>query len=380
LNDLNNFCGADRKLIINDTYEFWVHDAALILNSNYFKEILFGNKKSQIREETVSLNSLPNLLSNKKKSLKKIKEEDINYQSNKTRNLINLLEADSKPNSDKKVNMLSSDINQINNNKNIQEINTSDINIGISSYFQCNSFNKINIKNQKASNENEIINKIKYSNNRLCEKENKEESKIFTKTFIYVPHPDFFFDILTFIYSRDADRLALAADEPESFLSILNLSIFLDMNDVFFQVLMEKCEIKINKELLNHHLWSRFSFTFDVLKSLLKLIPEENNYLKVTACLSWLKEDNTLKQSRGEAKIQERELELLTSKEFYELKNFLAEKIFLQNLSIQNLNKIRKSFPRLIPAFDARVVIEKYIEKSGIKVSCKICKKVFYFY
>ena len=41
INDLNNFVGSDRKLVINDNQGFWVHDAILIKNSKFFKDNLF---------------------------------------------------------------------------------------------------------------------------------------------------------------------------------------------------------------------------------------------------------------------------------------------------------------------------------------------------
>lgn len=53
----------------------------------------------------------------------------------------------------------------------------------------------------------------------------KQEEFSVVKSSIYVPHPEYFFDILTWIYSRDAERLGSASDEPESFLCILNLGI-----------------------------------------------------------------------------------------------------------------------------------------------------------
>ncbi len=51
----------------------------------------------------------------------------------------------------------------------------------------------------------------------------KQEEFDFVKSFVYVPHPEYFFDILTWIYSRDTDRLSASSDEPESFLCLLNL-------------------------------------------------------------------------------------------------------------------------------------------------------------
>jgi len=76
LNDLNNYCGADRKLIINDSYEFWIHDIALTKTSNYFKKILTNKNSLQIREEIVFVNGFSNL--KKKKKKKKIKKKKKN--------------------------------------------------------------------------------------------------------------------------------------------------------------------------------------------------------------------------------------------------------------------------------------------------------------
>lgn len=54
INDLNNYVGSDRKLVINDNQEFWVHDAILNKNSKFFKDNLSGDKKN-IKDEKVSL-------------------------------------------------------------------------------------------------------------------------------------------------------------------------------------------------------------------------------------------------------------------------------------------------------------------------------------
>ena len=65
--DLNNYIGADRKLIINNTQEFWIHDLLLIKNSQYFDKLL--NKKEIIPE----------------------KEEEVNIEGNKiTKTYINI--------------------------------------------------------------------------------------------------------------------------------------------------------------------------------------------------------------------------------------------------------------------------------------------------
>lgn len=256
INDLNNYVGADRKLIVNDSYEFWVHDAALMKNSKYFLQNFSGDKKD-LKEETE-------------------KKNDIALR----------------------------------------------------------------------------------------------------KTYIYIPHPEYFFDILTWIYSKDAKRLSLAADEPESFLCILNLGIFLEMNDDFFKTLLEYCEIKLDEDLLVHNLWSRFSFTFEVLTNLLTLMPKDNYFLKVNALLSWLKEDNSQKTSETNDTIREKEFELLTSKDYFLVKNFLAENKFLHNINVNELLILKNKFPNLIPTLDTSYLIEKFIVKPSMKVTCRVCKKV----
>ena len=95
INDLNNFVGSNRKLVINEGNEFWVHDTLLIKNSKYFGQ-LFDTKERQPTKEEKS------------------------------------------------------------------------------------TFNNTTI----------------------------------TKTYIDVPHPEYFFDILTWIYTKDSHRLSSTADEP----------------------------------------------------------------------------------------------------------------------------------------------------------------------
>ena len=111
LSDLNNFIGADRKLIINNSQEFWIHDILLIKNSEYFNKLL--NTKEILPE----------------------KAEEINMEGNRIK-----------------------------------------------------------------------------------------------KTYINIPSSDYFFDILTWIYSKDIKRLSLIADDQESYLSILSLGVFLGLS------------------------------------------------------------------------------------------------------------------------------------------------------
>ena len=265
LSDLNNYIGADRKLIINDTNEFWIHDIILIHNSTFFYKLLST------------------------KEIKPIKTDEINIEGNK------------------------------------------------------------------------II-----------------------KTYITIPHSEFFFDILTWIYSKDIKRLSLIADDQESYLSILSLGVFLGLKHEFFSSIVNACEMKLDEELINSELWSRFQFPFEVLTSLIDLMPKENNSLKFFALIFWLKEDkkNDKKNFLGQGELVEdeyddvdnSELDLLTCDDFFKIKDYIKEKKICQNLQINDLIRLRNEFPKLLPVLDYNYIIDKFVENSKVKISCRICK------
>ena len=265
LSDLNNYIGADRKLIINDTNEFWIHDIILINNSTFFNKLL--------------------------------------------------------------------------NTKEINPLKTEEVNI---------------------------------------------EGKKIIKTYINIPHSEFFFDILTWIYSKDIKRLSFTADDQESYLSILSLGVFLGLKHEFFSSIVNACEMKLDEELINSELWSRFQFPFEVLTSLIELMPKENNSLKFFALISWLKEDNRNKKNDIMGKTEEgeevyedvdySELDLLTCDDFFKIKDYIKEKKICQTLDINDLIRFRKEFPKLLPILDYSYIIDKYVENSKVKISCRICR------
>ena len=256
LSDLNNYIGADRKLIINNSQEFWIHDILLQKNSEYFDKLL--NKKEILPQ----------------------KEEEIELEGNKI-----------------------------------------------------------------------------------------------TKTYINIPFSDYFFDILTWIYSKDIKRLALIADDQECYLSILSLGVYLGLSQDFFSSIIDTCEIKLDENLIKCELWSRFQFPFDVLLSLIDLMPKDNWSLKFFAMIAWLKEQKNKNLEKNEYEdVDNIELELLTSNEFFKVKEYIKEKNFCQNLDIKDLILFRKEYPKLIPILDYSYIINKYVENSNSKISCRICK------
>ena len=258
INDLNNYIGASRKLIINNSQEFWVHDSLLIQHSKYFDNLL-------------------------------------------------------------------------------------------------------NTKTIKASKEEEII---------------IEDNKII-KTYINIPQSEFFFDILTWMYSQDKERLIMIADEPDNFLGVLNLGIFLELKESFFNIILNNCEVKLDLNLINNNLWSRFCFNFEVLLKLLEFMNEKDYLLKISALLSWLKYDSKIKIKNNifEEDINNRELELLTSKEYFLVKDYIKNNHLIYNLKLNELYEIKNNYSHLIPILDFGFLFEKFIEKNNYKIHCKICGK-----
>ena len=200
-----------------------------------------------------------------------------------------------------------------------------------------------------------------------------------TKTYIDVPHSEYFFDILTWIYSSDSNRLTAIADEPHSFLCLLNLGIALELCDEFFNTMLNTCEIKLDSELIQNDQWSRFCFTFEVLIKLIELMPKDNHYLRTCAMLSWLKENSTISSNTADENdatiVNEREMELLTSKEFFMVKEYFLKEKVLSLLTLSQIEEINERYSQLTPAFDIGYLIEMYVENSNVKLVCKICGK-----
>jgi hypothetical protein len=57
IRDFNNVETADRKLIVNKKYEFWVHDDALVFYSDYFGELFGRQFTDNSKLERIELNA-----------------------------------------------------------------------------------------------------------------------------------------------------------------------------------------------------------------------------------------------------------------------------------------------------------------------------------
>jgi hypothetical protein len=147
------------------------------------------------------------------------------------------------------------------------------------------------------------------------------------------------------------------------------------MTDQFFKSLLEHCQIKLDEELFSHNLWSRLSFTYDVLENLLKRMPDNNN-LKILAILHWLKEDNTQKISDNNESIKDRDLELLTSKDYFLCKKYISDNKLLSSAQVSDILSLKNKFSTLIPVLDTKFLLDKFIVNSSMRIGCRVCKRV----
>jgi hypothetical protein len=149
------------------------------------------------------------------------------------------------------------------------------------------------------------------------------------------------------------------------------------MGDQFFKALLEHCEIRLDEELFSHNLWSRLSFTFDVLENLLKRIQDS---LKIISILHWLKEDNTQKISDNNESIKDRELELLTSKDYFLAKKYIADHKLLAHAQVNDILTLKNKFSSLVPVLDTKFLLDKFIVNSSMRIGCRVCKRVTKFF
>ena len=158
------------------------------------------------------------------------------------------------------------------------------------------------------------------------------EGNLIKKTYINIPFSDYFFDILTWIYSKDINRLSLIADDQESYLSILSLGVFLGLSQEFFSSMIDACEMKLDFNLIKSELWSRFQFPFDVLTSLIDLMPKDNFSLRFFSLIFWLKEEKDKEKNIEDNNDDEyedvdiSEFDLLTCDDFFKVKQYIKEK------------------------------------------------------
>ena len=362
LSDFNNVETADRKLIINDKLEFWVHDVVLNSYCDFFKNSIAvtelknnfpqneqNNNNIQIKEfnydedgpkeilteepETNASNTMYSkfILKNTNFTIKNTKN---NLPTKKDNNMVNL----NKKNKDIKI------IKEMRETKELKK------------KFQETKENKelkefLDILNESKSTIKEDIKITKIS------LPNKSES-------------DLFFEILLWMYTKDKTKLKKFTKNFEILLNLLSLGIFLKMKKEYFKVLLSNLKIKWDKELFVIPLWSRDKFSFHVLEKIVPLI--NTSYLRIYSLISWLKsiDLNTNKIIKDKEVINK----CLRSKDFFLVRNYIKRYKLMYNLSKEELVNLRNDFGEYIDCLDMDGLLNNYL---FIPLSCVICKNNF---
>ena len=395
ISDFNNVETADRKLIINNKLEFWVHDNVLNTYCDYFKISIESEhpKKNPYHYQSCgkNLTSQKNYIS--------IKEFDFFEEESSKRNKTE--ESNNNININNNINS-----NNINNNN----INNNNINNNFYSKYILKNSNT-NIKSYKASNTQKNINKekpkeiinikdeskIKRKNSDNINKSNidikenkemkelldiintsetttiKDDIKDIKITRINIPNKkesDLFFEVLLWMYTKDKTKLKKFCKNFESLLHLLSLGIFLKMKKEYFYVLLSNLKIIWDKKLFDNPLWTRDKFSFHVLEKIIPLI--NSNYLRIYALISWLKSIDI--KTNEIIKDKDTINNCLKSKDFFLVRNYMKKYKLINGLAKEELIDIKNNFEEYIDCLDMDGILNNYL---FIPLTCVICKKEF---
>ena len=377
LSDFNNVETADRKLIINNKLEFWVHDCILNTYCDYFR----------VNLETEKLKKNPMLnknLTNQKKSIS-VKEfnifEDETTKRNKTEETNNI-------NINNSINNLININNNIKNNVYTKFI-LKNANINVASYknrkeksekLKQNKEPKKEIYNNNL--ENNPINSDARENKEMkelldiintSETTIKEDLKDIKVTKINLPNKneaELIFEVLLWMYTKDKTKLKKFTKNFEMLLHLLSLGIFLKMKKEYFHVLLTNLKIIWDKKLFDNAFWTKDKFTFHVLEKIIPLI--NSSYIRIYALISWLKSIDL--KTNEIIKNKETIEKCIKSKDFFLVRNYIKKYKLISGLSKEELIDIKNNFEEYIDCLDMDGILNNYL---FVPLTCIICKNVF---
>ena len=378
LSDFNNVETADRKLIINDKLEFWVHDYVLNSHCDYFKKYL-------VTEKSEKNNYFKNKLNNSKNiEIQEFNEYDLDPKENVTEeretnctnsvytkfilkntnfNLKNSKYINNTNNNNKKEN----NINNYNINKDIKD-NYINRDSNIYRRNKDTKFNRDNT-NSKGKRINQDTKEIKDFLDALNTSKStiKEDIKI---TKINLPNKNeskLFFEVLLWMYTKDKTKLKKFTKNFEMLLNLLSLGIFLKMKKEYFTVLLSNLKIIWDKKLFSNPLWTRDKFSFHVLEKIVPLV--STSYLRIYSLISWLKsiDLNTNKIIHDKEIINN----CLRSKDFFLVRNYIKRYKLIYNLSKEELSDLKYNFEEYIDCLDIDGLLNSYL---FVPLTCIICK------
>ena len=367
---------ADRKLVINDKLEFWVHDYVLNSYCDYFKMYM-----QTVPPKNIVNNNHPNSNNIEIKEFKECDEEpkdiitdepetnstntntmyskfilkNTNFKIENTRN---------NNNNHKRENIISKENKDRDNKDNTRK--------------ESNLYRKYkDIRNNRDNNSKgkKVIQETKEMKEFL---EVLNDSKSIIKeeiqiTKINIPNEnesELFFEVLLWMYTKDKTKLKKFTKNFEMLLYLLSLGIFLKMKKEYFKVLLSNLKIVWDKKLFSIPLWTRDKFSFHVLEKIVPLI--STNYLRIYSLISWLKSIDlkTNKIIKDKEKINA----CLRSKDFFLVRNYIKKYKLMYNLSKEELLDLKNNFEEYIDCLDLDGILNSYI---FIPLTCVVCKNNF---
>ena len=372
LSDFNNVETADRKLIINDKLEFWVHDYVLNNYCDYFKIYIQTGPHKNIYKNNNHLNS-NNI------NIKEFKEfddepKDIITEEPET-NSTNTNTMYSKfilKNTNFKIENTRNNNNIYKRDNAINKENKDNIRKETNLYRKYKDIRNNKDNNSKGKKVNQETKEIKEFLDALNDSKSviKEEIQV---TKINIPNEnesELFFEVLLWMYTKDKTKLKKFTKNFEMLLHLLSLGIFLKMKKEYFQVLLSNMKIVWDKKLFSIPLWTRDKFSFHVLEKIVPLI--NTNYLRIYSLISWLKSID-LKTNKI-IKDKEKVNTCLRSKDFFLVRNYIKKYKLMYNLSKEELIDLKNNFEEYIDCLDLDGILNSYL---FIPLTCVICKNSF---
>ena len=376
LSDFNNVETADRKLIINDKLEFWVHDYVLNSYCDYFKMNLVSerppkNPYIQNKRNSIEIKEFKEY-DDESKDLG-TEEPDTNC-SNTLYSKFILKNTNFKIENARNNNNYNKKENNIKNNNNINNDNNKDL-----KYKESNLYKKYKDKRNVRENNNSKGKKINQENkeiNEFLEALNASKSTIKEEiqiTKINLPNKsesELFFEVLLWMYTKDKTKLKKFTKNFEMLLHLLSLGIFLKMKKEYFQVLLSNLKIIWDKKLFSIPLWTRDKFSFHVLEKIVPLI--STSYLRIYSLISWLKSIDL--DTNKIIKDKEFINKCLCSKDFFLVRNYIKRYKLMHGLSKEELIDLKNNFSEYIDCLDLDGLLNSYL---FVPLSCVICKNNF---
>ena len=421
--NFNNVETADRKLIINNKLQFFVHDSVLNANCNYLKNLnelkdneIFSHCKNTSMEIRKITDLSQSSFSNRKTEKEEISNSK-NFQIIGRNNKINFnIKNENKDYSNTYDNIQDTSINsqfQSFNNNDLKIKNNQKPKIYVNKIKDVKNKYKIIKLNKKIKTNNELLTKTKKLTKTETGKDLKKEpqkirissnlkirNNISKNNIIESKHVNnisqniieynktenftnrvkitklqitdeieckLIFDVLIWIYTKDKNKLKKFSKDLMTLLHLLSIGYLLKMKEEYFNILLsEKNTYYFNEKIFASPIWSKNKIPFHILIKILFLI--KDNYQKVYSLLSWLKTINlkTNKILSDKKTINES----LKSKECFLVRNYIKKKKLIYFLSKKELVDIKNNFKDFIDCLDICGIFDTYIINSNEISSC----------